>query len=97
MNKEETIKQIANRIKEEYEKHSHSIDDWHEIAARKIVATCFENDIVSNEEITKKAYKSLDKKEHLTEFHKQGYFTGYKNGCYWIRSKYNLKNDNRRN
>ncbi len=39
MEKEEIIKAIAERIKEEQKKHERNIPDWHEIAARKIYAT----------------------------------------------------------
>jgi hypothetical protein len=43
---------------------------------------------ISNDEITEQAYNSLNRTEHLTENHRQGYFHGYKNGCYWMRKKY---------
>lgn len=39
MNKEQIIQGIADRIKAEETKHSHSIPDWHKIAAAKIYAT----------------------------------------------------------
>jgi hypothetical protein len=39
MEKEEIIKAIAQRIKEEQKKHERNNPDWHEIAARKIYAT----------------------------------------------------------
>jgi hypothetical protein len=35
-NKENIIKWIAQRIKDEQRKHEKNILDWHEIAARKI-------------------------------------------------------------
>jgi hypothetical protein len=37
--KENIIKWIAQRIKDEQKKHERNIPDWHEIAARKIYAT----------------------------------------------------------
>jgi phage FluMu protein Com len=37
--KENIIKWIAQRIKDEQKKHENNIPDWHEIAARKIYAT----------------------------------------------------------
>ena len=37
--KENIIKWIAQRIKDEQTKHARNIPDWHEIAARKIYAT----------------------------------------------------------
>ena len=37
--KEDTIKWMAQRIKDEQRKHSSFFDDWHDIAARKIYAT----------------------------------------------------------
>jgi len=37
--KEQIIKAITQRIKEEQKKHERNIPDWHEIAARKIYAT----------------------------------------------------------
>lgn len=39
MNKEGITSSIAQRIKDEYRKHSHSIEEWAEIAAHKIYAT----------------------------------------------------------
>jgi hypothetical protein len=42
---------------------------------------------VSNDEITEQAYDSLKRTEEFTEQHRQGYFNGYKNGCYWMRKK----------
>jgi phage FluMu protein Com len=38
-NKENIIKWIAQRIKDEQKKHENNIPDWYEIAARKIYAT----------------------------------------------------------
>jgi hypothetical protein len=37
--KENIIKWIAQRIKDEQKKHERNNPDWHEIAARKIYAT----------------------------------------------------------
>jgi len=37
--KEQIIKAITQRLKEEQKKHERNIPDWHEIAARKIYAT----------------------------------------------------------
>ena len=37
--KENIIKWIAQRIKDEQKKHERNIPDWYEIAARKIYAT----------------------------------------------------------
>ena len=37
--KELIIRIITERIKNEQQKHEHSISDWHEIAARKIYAS----------------------------------------------------------
>ena len=42
MTKEEIINLIAGRIIDEYRKHSHSIEDWHKIAAGKIYSQWFE-------------------------------------------------------
>lgn len=36
---EQIIKWITQRIKDEHRKHARNIDNWEEIAARKIVAT----------------------------------------------------------
>lgn len=36
---EQIIKWIAQRIKDEHRKHAKNIDNWEQIAARKIVAT----------------------------------------------------------
>ena len=36
---EQIIKWIAQRIKDEHRKHARNIENWEEIAARKIVAT----------------------------------------------------------
>jgi hypothetical protein len=42
---------------------------------------------VSNDEIIEQAYTSKNKKEHYNHFEENGYFKGYKNGCYWMRKK----------
>lgn len=39
--KEDIIKWIARRIKDEHRKHSLNDENWHEIAARKIYASYF--------------------------------------------------------
>lgn len=37
--KEQIVASITQRIKDEQRKHSHSIEEWHEIAARKIYSS----------------------------------------------------------
>jgi uncharacterized protein YktB (UPF0637 family) len=59
MEKEEIIKAIAERIKEEQKKHERNIPDWHEIAARKIYATFDINP--KQDTVGKEFYESADK------------------------------------
>lgn len=59
MEKEEIIKAIAQRIKEEQKKHEHNIPNWYEIAARKIYATFDINP--KQDTVGKEFYESADK------------------------------------
>lgn len=43
---------------------------------------------LSNKEIRKYTYSACDNRKHPNEQFKQGYFSGYLRGCYWMRGRY---------
>ena len=69
MNKEETIKSIAQRIKDEHRKHKDL--DWAEIAASKIYGAYFEKPTTEFENFQKGGLKPETWKEDLRKAYKE--------------------------